>query len=92
MICVSSERAYDGTNLVHKNEWILLKEEYAGLMDGKRPPRSEENRFIERSTCLHKNSNNVASTGELSAEDEDAELHALVGLLKNIKEEDVNHH
>ena len=61
-------------------------------MDGKRPPRSEENRFIERSTCLHKNSNNVASTGELSAEDEDAELHALVGLLKNIKEEEADHY
>ena len=54
------KEAYDGTNLLHKNEWILLKEEYAGLMDGKKPPNFEENRFIESSICLHKNNSNVA--------------------------------
>ena len=58
------KEAYDGTNLVHKNEGILLKEEYAGLMDGKKPPKSGENRFIERRTCLHENNSNATKPQE----------------------------
>ena len=41
------KEAYDGTNLIHKNESILLKEQYVGLMNGKKPPNFEEKRFIE---------------------------------------------
>ena len=92
LICVFSERAYDGTNLIHKNESILLKDQYVGLMNGKKPPSFEENKFIESSICLHKNNTNVATTKVLSPADEDAELHALVSLLKNMKEEDVDHY
>ena len=79
--------------MIHKNESILLKEQYVGLMNGKKPPNFEENRFIESSICLHKNNSNVATTKVLSPADEDAALHAPVSLLKNnIKEEDVDHY
>lgn len=79
------KEAYEGANLVEKNEWNLLKEHYIALMDGRKLKKVEDAGSTVEMTDANTIDDNIVSVEDLPSDQVDADFDALIALCRKIK-------